>query len=201
MNKSVENIKNWLGSGAINIFGMPFSGKDTQGKRLADMLGATFLSSGKILRDSQQVKDTIDKGKLAPTKDFLQIVLPEFSNPKYSGQPLILSSIGRWHGEEQSVIDALSRSQHPLKAVLYLTIPDSEIQARFSALERSDRGNRADDSPAIIEQRLSEFNEKTLPIIDFYKTAGLLIEINGNALRDQVTEEIINKLLAFAEGA
>lgn len=201
MNIKYAKLKKWLGTGAINIFGMPFSGKDTQGVRLADILQADFLSSGKILRDSQQAKDTIDKGKLAPTKDFLQIVLPAFSLPIYKGKPLILSSIGRWHGEERSVIDALKSSQHPLKAVVYLTVPDSEIQTRFNAQERSDRGERKDDNPQIINQRIKEFNDKTLPVIEFYKNKGLLIEVDGNAPRDQITQDIVNKLLAFAEAA
>ena len=47
----VSNIKKWLGTGSINIFGLPMSGKDTVGKRLAELIGGEFLSSGDIIRD------------------------------------------------------------------------------------------------------------------------------------------------------
>ena len=39
-------IKSWLGTGSLNVFGLPMSGKDTVGERLAKDLDAKFLSSG-----------------------------------------------------------------------------------------------------------------------------------------------------------
>ena len=50
MEEKIETIKEWLGTGSINIFGLPMSGKDTQGIKLAETLGAKFLSSGLIIR-------------------------------------------------------------------------------------------------------------------------------------------------------
>ena len=50
MEEKIETIKEWLGTGSINIFGLPMSGKDTQGIKLAEALGAKFLSSGLIIR-------------------------------------------------------------------------------------------------------------------------------------------------------
>jgi cytidylate kinase len=54
MEQKIEIIKNWLGTGSINVFGLPFSGKDTVGIRLAELLGAKFLSSGLILRAAEK---------------------------------------------------------------------------------------------------------------------------------------------------
>ena len=50
MEEQLQKIKTWLGTGSINIFGLPMSGKDTVGIRLAERLGAKFLSSGIIVR-------------------------------------------------------------------------------------------------------------------------------------------------------
>ena len=36
--EKINTIKSWLGTGSINIFGLPMSGKDTQGLRLAEAL-------------------------------------------------------------------------------------------------------------------------------------------------------------------
>lgn len=198
----MQKIQSWLQNGALNIFGLPFSGKDTQGHQIASLLDAAFLSSGKILRESQQVASTIDKGQLAPSQAFFEIVLPHFADDTYIGQPLVLSSIGRWHGEEQAVLEALEHAKHPLKAVVFLSIPEDEIIKRYQRAEHlQDRGERKDDSLHIIQKRLAEFRAKTLPVINFYKEKGLLIEIDGTLTREKVTEDIINKLLAFAEAA
>ena len=39
----ISKIKDWLGKSSINFFGLPMSGKDTVGERLATDLGAKFL--------------------------------------------------------------------------------------------------------------------------------------------------------------
>ena len=57
MEEKIAKIKEWLGTGSINIFGLPMSGKDTVGIRLAEALGARFLSSGIIIRAMEQEKN------------------------------------------------------------------------------------------------------------------------------------------------
>ena len=54
MDDRIKTIKDWLGTGSINIFGLPMSGKDTQGIKLAEALGAKFLSSGMIIRAMEE---------------------------------------------------------------------------------------------------------------------------------------------------
>ena len=55
LNEKLEKIKSWLGTGSLNIFGLPMSGKDTVGMRLAEDLQAKFLSS------SPDQRPTLDK--------------------------------------------------------------------------------------------------------------------------------------------
>src|ERR1700676_246985 len=110
-------IARWLQSGSINIFGLPFSGKDTHGTTLAKLFDAAFISGGDILRSSNlsQIKEHIAEGHLAPTDEYLAVVLPFFSRPELNGKPLVLSSVGRWHGEEPNVVQAAAASDHPIK--------------------------------------------------------------------------------------
>ena len=83
MEQKIETIKEWLGTGSINVFGLPFSGKDTVGLRLAETLGARFLSSGLILRAAEKEDKELAKelaaGNLAPTDTFCRIIMPYFS--------------------------------------------------------------------------------------------------------------------------
>lgn len=193
-----QQVRDWLGSGSINIFGMPFAGKDTQAELLATEFSGVRLSGGEILRGSpipQHVKEIIDAGGLAPTQDYINIVLPYLSRSEFSGKPLILSSVGRWHGEEEGVMQSLERSNHQLKAVVLLRIDEPTINARLQvAIETGDRGDRADDSQEKLKLRLSEFQNKTLPVIDFYRKKGLLIEIDASGHVIDVTRDIIDAL-------
>ena len=125
--ENIPEIKRWLDTGSINFFGLPFAGKDSQARRLAQRFGGTVLSSGDIFRNSvipPETKAMIDRGELAPTQDFINIVLPYLQKPEFAALPLMLSSVGRWHGEEEGVIGALESANHPLKAVVYLSLAE-----------------------------------------------------------------------------
>ena len=197
-----KELKDWLGSGAINLFGRPFAGKDTQAHKLATLLGGTVLGGGQILRESvvpEAVSHHLSSGKLIPSEAYVNIVLPFLSKKSLAGSPLLLSSVGRWYGEQSGVTKALERSGHDLKAVIYLELDEETVRQRWLKLEsHDDRGGRYDDTAAILEVRLKEFREKTVPVIDYYRNAGVLIEIDGSQPSDVVTEDILKQLSAKA---
>lgn len=201
-NENMKNgIESWLEAGSINIFGRPFAGKDTQGNILAETFGATLLGGGDILRNSEipeRAKEALHRGELIPSEDYVDIVLPYLSKEEFAGKPLILSSVGRWTGEEEGVIAALEAAGHPLKAVVYLDLPEDIVHQRWRALEiHDDRGGRADDTEEVLDRRLQEFREKTLPVLESYKKLGLLITVNGNQPAEIVSAEILTKLADF----
>ena len=198
MEDKITVIKSWLDTGSINIFGLPMSGKDTQGLRLADALGAKFLSSGLIIRakEAETGNGYSEHGALIPTNVFYEWVLPYFERPDLFKYPLVLSSIGRWHGEESAVINAAASAGHDIKAAIFLDISESDAESRFEAAkELNDRGDRKDDSDIeTFRVRLDEFRTKTLPVLRHYKDLGLLIAVNGNQSREEVFTEIVDKL-------
>lgn len=205
MNDKISAIKNWLGTGSINIFGLPMSGKDTQGLRLAEALSAELLSSGIIIRakEAEIHKGYSDHGALIPTNVFYEWVLPYFEKPELSDKPLILSSIGRWFGEEDAVIASAQKANHEIKAAILLNVSEADVEDRFEAAKiLGDRGERKDDKDIeTFRTRLLEFRTKTLPVLQHYKSLGLLIEVNGDQPRDAVYEEIINLLYKKAISA
>lgn len=195
-------IKSWLKSGSINIFGLPFAGKDTHGSTLAELFDAPLLGGGDILRNSTippDLKAGLDAGMLFPTDDYLRIVTPYLSKPEFENRPLILSSVGRWIGEEQGVLQATETSNHPTKAVIYLHLAEEMVHKRWAkSQEKGDRGSRADDAAHVLGTRIQEFNQKTLPVIDVYRQKGLLIEVNSDAEKHEVIETILARLLMLA---
>lgn len=202
MENQTKIIKDWLGEGAINIFGRPFTGKDTQGRKLADLLGGVLLGGGDILRGSeipQHIKELMHAGKLVPTEEYLKIVLPYLKQDELRGKPLILSSVGRWHGEEAGFLEAMAASNHSLRAVIHLKMSEDEVWQRWEAAPpRKSHGLRADDTYESLQTRLKEFRDKTLPVVEFYRDQGLLIEVDGTAEPDSVTQNIIAELEVFS---
>ena len=198
MEEKIAQIKSWLQTGSINIFGLPMSGKDTQGIRLAEALGAKFLSSGIIIRamEKELHQDYSKLGELIPTNVFYEWVLPYFERSDLFKYPLILSSIGRWHGEEDQVMSVASGSGHDIKAVIVLNISEADVEQRFEAAKAlNDRGDRLDDKDLeIFKTRLKEFREKTAPVLQHYNNLGLLIEVRGDQSREKVFSEIVEKL-------
>ena len=194
----INEIKAWLGSGSINIFGLPFSGKDTHGTELSRFFNAAFISGGDILRSSagpEHIKKHIAKGHLAPTDEYLAIVLPYLSQDELKDKPLILSSVGRWQGEEKSILTATSESGHEIKAVVFLSVTQEEAYRRWKLAERGREDDVAED---ILENRFNEFQQKTLPVLEAYRKRGLVIEVDGMPPKAQVTQDILDKLLEFA---
>jgi adenylate kinase len=197
----LARIKSWLGTGSLNVFGLPMSGKDTVGERLAKDLGAKFLSSGIIIRafEAEQNQNMTGSGQLIPTNTFYDIILPYFSREEMKNDSLILSSVGRWAGEEDKIMEAAKNGGHEIKAVVLLDLTETDVKNRFEAAkELNDRGERADDANLeIFETRIREFNEKTVPVLNHYDELKLLIKVPADGSRDEVYSSVIDKLVEF----
>lgn len=208
----INSIREWLGTGSINIFGIQFSGKDTVGKRLAELFDAQFISSGDIMRDiylektaesDPDVKRAAEVGSLSgslmPTEAFKKMIVESLSSPQLNDRSLVLSTVGRWIGEEAPVMNALNSSGHPTKAVLLLNISEDEAWRRWQIAQDTRNGGRHDDmDEQKVARRLSEYRDKTLPVIDIYRNLGVLLEIDGEQGRDKVFSDVIDVLYEFS---
>lgn len=193
---SVQQIAAWLKTGSINLFGIQFSGKDTQGRRLVELFNAPpLIGGGDILRNSvipEHVKKIMETGFLPPVDDFVRIVIPYLKRQEFAGKPLILSAVGRLYGEEKAIMRAIEEAGHPLRAVILLHLDESLVWKRWELLkQQNDRGNRVDDTVEGLKTRLEEFRKRTLPVIEFYRDKGLLIEVDGSLPADEVTDAIL----------
>lgn len=203
LNEKLEKIKSWLGTGSLNIFGLPMSGKDTVGMRLAEDLQAKFLSSGIIIRayEAEQNEDMTGSGKLIPTNTFYDIILPYFSREELRNDSLVLSSVGRWSGEEDKIMEAAKAGGHEIKAVVMLDLTEEEVKNRFEAAkELNDRGERADDANIeVFETRLAEFREKTMPVLNHYDELKMLVKVPAIGSRDEVYTNVVDRLVEFID--
>jgi adenylate kinase len=202
MEHKINIISKWLGSGSINFFGLPFSGKDTQGRILADIFGGVVISGGDVLRhnkDNQRLQQLLATGEIIPTDLFEEIVIPYLSNPEFQNKPLMLSEVGRLEGEQIVTMRAATISKHPTKAVVFLRLSEEEVYRRFEkAKQEQDRGERTDDHREVLRIRLEKYQEKVVPVINWYRDKKLLLEVDGTLKLEEVTDEIINSLARSA---
>ena len=198
MEDKIQKVEKWLGLGSVNIFGRPFAGKDTQGSILAKLLEGELIAGGDILRsyhDQKLIQKIMSTGDLFPTELYMSIVLPFFSHVKLKNKPLFLSAVGRLHGEEEIIMQSTTDSKHPIKAVVLLHLTEDEVRRRFAKSQvHNDRGKRADDTKEVLENRLDKFRNDTIPVIDYYREKGLLIEVDGTLPLQQVTQKILDSL-------
>ena len=197
MDTKIQTIKQWLETGSINIFGLPFAGKDTQGKIFAELFDGILISGGDILRksDNQELQTIMAEGKIIPSDLWEQVVVPYFKREELKNKPLILSEVGRLMGEQLVIEKATEESGHTQKAVILLELDDSEIWNRFDASRlANDRGDRADDNKAVLQTRLDNYHQKVMPVLNYYDNKGLLIRIDGSKNKEEVTNQIIDSL-------
>ena len=65
-----------------------------------------------------------------------------------------------------------------LDAVISIDVPQDELVRRIH--ERALISNRSDDTEEVIRHRLDEYEQKTRPVLDYYKVSGRLICIDGS---------------------
>jgi len=199
-------VREWLGVGSLNVFGIQFAGKDTQCLRLAHWTDGVVLGAGDIYRNKTQLsahaQEVTDAGHPIPMDEFFSMIVPFLAKAEYRKRPLLLTAFGRRDGEQQGVVRALVEAGHPLRAVVLLEINEDEVWRRWGFMhEKKDREHRADDSEAGLRTRLHEFRDKTLPVLDFYRGLGLLFAVDSSKPTAEVELAILQGLYERATQA
>ncbi len=171
------------------------SGKETQSKLLADKLGYKIFMTGQRFRDivasgsllGNRIKADYEKGLLMPSwvanymlEDFLFNLPPE-DGAIFEGsgrdldQAKVVEEVCTWLGREYTVLN--------------LDVSEEEVIKR-SLLRGRDT---ADKDESVIRMRLSEYNRLTKPAIDYFKSIGKCIDVNGEQAPDEVHMEVMAK--------
>jgi adenylate kinase family enzyme len=75
--------------------------------------------------------------------------------------------------------------------VFHLEISDDEVRARSAR-----RARDAVDTPKSVEKRLEEYHTYTSKSIEFFRTKGTLIDIDGNLSTEEVKQQVFNYLIS-----
>jgi adenylate kinase len=186
---------------AILLFGMPGSGKGTQGNVLDQLPGFVHISSGELFRKlpkwgklGQEVLECTSRGLLVPDDLTVRIFLRQIKILEM--QELLLPQ------EHTLVLDGLPRNlaqARMLDDVLeVIQIFHLKISDRAKAIDRLHsralRENRLDDMNAdVIERRLRVYLEETYATLQFYDPS-LIFDVDGAQTPLEVLCDIVNRL-------
>ena len=82
-------------------------------------------------------------------------------------------------------------------AVIYLDASRDVLVERI--LARAEIEGRSDDTAEVVHNRLEVFDEATRPLIDYYRSRGLLHVVNGDLSEAEVTADILAAIGYLAE--
>ena len=180
---------------AIVFFGPPGSGKGTQASRLAAAAGIPQISTGDILRSHVAkgtplgaiAKPIMESGALVPD-DLVTKMLGERLAERDAQNGAIFDGYPRTVAQARSLEALLKDAGGRVDAVLFIDVPDLILVDRL--LKRATLEGRADDTKETIAERLRVYREKTAPLADLYRQAGLLVTIDGDRSVEEVAADV-----------
>ena len=176
--------------------GPPGVGKGTQANIIKDKYDIPHLSTGEILRKEIRqeskigviAKKYIDDGLLVPDKILIKIIEKYISDDNCSNG-YILDGFPRNLQQVENLNELLIKLNHTIDIAIHLKADENELIKRL--IKRSKDSGRSDDKIEIISKRQKVYWQQTAPIIQYYKRAGILIEVNGIGTIAEITESII----------
>jgi adenylate kinase len=168
-----------------------------------------------------EVKRYLDDGKLVPDEVTINMVRNRLAEPD-AADGFLLDGFPRTVPQANELDKLLADLGTQLDLVLELVVDDDEVIRRLSG-RRTCRGcskiwhvefdaptvegscdrcggelfRREDDEPETIAKRLTEYAEKTAPLIDFYGAQGKLVGIDATGLVEDITVRAIDALRSY----
>ncbi|MDR3642905.1 MAG: nucleoside monophosphate kinase [Candidatus Doudnabacteria bacterium] len=185
----------------IFFIGPQGSGKGTQAKILAKRLNFFYWEMGGLLRQvaaspselGQKVKKLIDSGILLTDEQLYEVVDSRLGEIA-PDQGVIFDGIPRRVPQAEHLMEFLQGQGRKNFVTLFVNLPKEESVARL--LKRAEIEKRADDTREKIEFRLQQYENDTLPVLDYLRRHSMFFEIDGQPTVEEVNN-IINKALSL----
>lgn len=208
----------------IILLGPPGSGKGTQAKIISEELGLPHISTGDLFRENiskntelgEKAKSFMNQGKLVPDDLVLEMLYDRVSKPDCKAGYL-LDGFPRTIPQAESLDKTLPSEANVI--AINLEVSDDIVIKRISGrvsckycgnvyniyytpskeeghCDRCKRelSQRDDDKPEVVQERLKVYYKQTAPLIDFYKSKGILRTVDGEQDSEKVSSEILSLL-------
>ena len=174
----------------IILMGVAGAGKSMQGKLFADELGYQWLSTGEIFRAlaNSGEREELRTGKLVGDDEVIDIVDKALVGLDLSKE-VILDGYPRTIKQAEWLLTQVADGRLSLTAIFNLVATRKVVKERLLA-----RG-RNDDTDAVIDRRFQEYEQKTLPIINFLRDSDIKVEdIDADQTPKQVHDALLGHI-------
>lgn len=163
------------------LIGAPGAGKGTQAELIAERFGIAHISSGDLLRKhvnegsaiGRAAREYLSRGDLVPDAVVMDMLRKPVVAASESGG-YVLDGFPRTVDQAKAAYETASSLGVAVEVAIFLEVQPAELTRRLLA-----RGRGQDDRPEVIEHRLSVFEAKTRPMLDYYAQRAELITVNG----------------------
>jgi len=187
----------------IALFGPPGAGKGTQSEFLIKKYNLFYISTGDLLRKEMarktklglEAQSIMAAGGLVSDEIIVQIIEKTITdNPGSNG--FLFDGFPRTYIQAYILEGLMLKLHTSLNCLISLSVPEEESVRRL--MNRGMTSGRSDDNESVIRNRLKEYNQKTLPVLQFYRDKGIYVEVDGTvgieAVHRKITEIIRNEL-------
>jgi adenylate kinase len=180
----------------IALFGPPGAGKGTQSETLIKEYNLFYISTGDLLRKEikeqtklgKEAQSIIASGGLVSDEIIVQIIEKTITdNPNANG--FLFDGFPRTYIQAYILEGLMIKLNTSLNCLISLEVPEEESVRRL--LKRGETSGRSDDNEVVIRNRLKEYNEKTLPVLKFYKDKGVYVEVDSTRAIAEVRKDIV----------
>lgn len=185
----------------IYVLGGPGAGKGTQCALLVTEYDFVHLSAGDLLRAEQEregsqygelIKEYIKEGQIVPMEVTIKLLenamRAALDARKESTHPGWQAGKGRFliDGFPRKMDQALKFDETVCLSsfVLFYVCPENVLLERL--LERGKTSGRSDDNEESIKKRFRTFIETSMPVIDYYRARGKVVEIDSSPSLENV---------------
>lgn len=160
----------------------------------------------------------MNRGELVPDDVTIAMIRERLSRPDCA-EGAILDGFPRTPAQAEALSAMLEELNGKVVSVPYISVPGEVLIERLSGrwtcrtcgkvyhsvynppekagICDDDGGElyqREDDQPATVEKRIKVYMEQTSPLIEHYRKAGLLVEIDGTQPIEEVTRQLLKAI-------
>jgi adenylate kinase len=101
----------------------------------------------------------------------------------------IFDGFPRTNAQAQALDEFLAGLNTQISLMLALEVEEQELKTRL--LKRAEVSGRADDAdPAVIDKRITVYNQETAPVKAFYQAQEKFVAIDGIGSIDDITQRL-----------
>lgn len=180
----------------ILLFGPTGAGKSMQGQMLAVRMGWKWLSTGQMLRESNdpEVIEVLKSGELVSDELTYEVFDAAIQDAKASSYPkVIVDGFPRTKEQAEWLAEHMEKTDESIDLVVVLEVPEAEIMKRLEL-----RG-RMEDSPETIARRMNIYRQKMYPVLGTFAEDGVkIIHLDGTGTAGEVHDRLYAEVIGEA---